>query len=871
MNIVNKLTLRHLKQNKRRTLVTIIGIIISVAMFTAVTTLGVSFMDLFKRAEIANSGEWHVLYKSANKEQIKGIENDPETKDLILSRDIGYAPIAESKNKRKPYLFIREYSTKGFSHFPIDLKDGRLPKKDGELAISDEALTNGKLTYKIGDRITLNAGQRQSTSEGSPLLGQNSSLETDEKGKRSEKLIDQKKADYVITGIIKRPEWEPAWAPGYTAVGYVDENSISGDETLKAFVAVNKVKGSIFNDAKQLAASLQLKDDEAGSPVSFNNELLRYYGVTNNDGLFMTMYSLVAIIMAIIIIGSISLIYNAFAISVSERARHLGMLSSVGATKKQKRNSVFFEGFVIGALSIPIGIASGIFGMWVTFQFINNILNSIANLNEELELTVTLWSVLTAILVSAATIFISTYLPARKASKITAIEAIRQSQDIKLTGKTVKTSKLVRLIFGIEAEIGLKNLKRNKRRYKATVFSLVISILLFLTVSFFTDSLQRSLAITQADINFDIRVGADTDGQEEQEEIARTISSLKNVTESNVIKSIDAITMIKKEDIASSLKQEIEKDPELLQEGKYRYEVTILSLTDKQLKSYRKEAGLNEKVLKDLDRTDQLSAIVINKAKYENPADQKFVEEKVLSMDAGRKLDLEEIGEDGSSQRVKIAALTDTLPVGVMDSYKGNFTIIVSEEVLEQLLKSQKNRTSYMNIYLMTDDPMKVQYELEDLDDSRLNIYNVHKMREEQEQMVTLLSIFTYGFIALITAISIANIFNTISTSIALRKREFAMLKSVGMTSKGFNKMMNYESIFYGIKSLLYGLPLSIGVMYLIYQSMMPVFEYRFQLPWLSLFIAIAAVFLIVGASMIYSISKIKKENIIDGLKQENI
>ena len=649
---------------------TIIGIIISVAMFTAVTTLGVSFMDLLKRDEIANSGEWHVQFKNVNKEQIKGIEKDPETKDLFFSRIKGYAPL-DSSNKSKPYLFIREYYTKGFSHFPIDLKEGRLPKKDGELAISEEAFTNGKLTYKIGDRITLNAGQRQSTLEGSQLLDQNSSLETDEKGKISEKLIDQKKADYVITGIIKRPEWEPAWAPGYTAVGYVDEHSISGNETLSVYITVNKVTGSIYDNAKQLAAGLQLKVDERGSAVNFNSDLLRYYGVTDHDGLYTTMYSLVTIIMGIIVIGSVSLIYNAFAISVSERARHLGMLSSVGATKKQKRNSVFFEGFVIGVASIPIGIASGLFGIWVTFLFINNILDDIANLQEKLHVTVTLWSILTAILVSAATILLSTYLPARKASKITAIEAIRQSQDIKLTGKTVKTSKLVRRIFGIEAEIGLKNLKRNKRRYKATVFSLVISILLFLTVSFFTDSLNRSLAVSQGDLRFDIRVGADTEDPGEQKEIAQVISSLNHVTETNIIKSIDASTLVNKDGIAGSLKQDIKEDPGLLKNGKYRYEVPILSLTDNQLKSYRKEAGLNEKVMKDLNRTDELSAIVINKAKYADPEEGKFVEEKVLSIDAGSKLDMQIMDDKGNDQplgNVKIAALTDTLPAGVMDS-----------------------------------------------------------------------------------------------------------------------------------------------------------------------------------------------------------
>jgi putative ABC transport system permease protein len=134
-----------------------------------------------------------------------------------------------------------------------------------------------------------------------------------------------------------------------------------------------------------------------------------------------------------------------------------------------------------------------------------------------------------------------------------------------------------------------------------------------------------------------------------------------------------------------------------------------------------------------------------------------------------------------------------------------------------------------------------------------------------------LMSVFTYGFIVLITAICMANIFNTISTSIALRKREFAMLKSVGMTPKGFSKMLNYESLFYGVKSLLYGLPLSIVIMYLIYNSVGYTFSYSFTLPWSSILFVIGAVFVMVISAMLYSSSKIKQDSIIDALKQENI
>ncbi|NRU22865.1 ABC transporter permease [Clostridium beijerinckii] len=150
-----------------------------------------------------------------------------------------------------------------------------------------------------------------------------------------------------------------------------------------------------------------------------------------------------------------------------------------------------------------------------------------------------------------------------------------------------------------------------------------------------------------------------------------------------------------------------------------------------------------------------------------------------------------------------------------------------------------------------------------------MSIQNVFMNRQRENQIIVLMSVFGYGFIALITAICVANILNTISTSVALRKREFAMLKSVGMTPKSFNKMINYESIFYGIKSLAYGLPVSIGIMYLIHRIIMGKFDFNFILPWVSILSAVVSVFIIVGVAMLYSSSRVKRENIIDALKSE--
>jgi putative ABC transport system permease protein len=862
VNIINKVTLRHLKENKRRSLVTIIGVIISVAMITAVATLGVSFLDLLIRQDINKNGEWHVQYQDVTSEQLEAIAQDSETKTLILSSD-GYANLEESNNDYKPYFYFKNYNETGMEHFPIEVINGRLPQNENEIAISEAIESNAKVDYKIGDQLTVDLGERLHKIEGTELT-QNHPLQRDEDTINEELKINETKT-VTIVGTIERPDWEPTWAPGYTVIGYVDEKSLSTNDNVDAFVVLPKVKSSLYKHAEKLA------DTQGIKTVNYNSDLLRYYGVTENDQLRTTLFSLAGIIMGVIIIGSVALIYNAFAISVSERARHLGMLSSVGATKKQKRNSVFFEGTVIGAISIPIGILSGLIGIGITFTFINKYLQGALNVSENLELVATPSSLLVACGVSILTIFISTYIPAQKASKISAIDAIRQTHDIKLSGKNVKTSKLVRKVFGMEAEIGLKNVKRNKKRYLATVFSLVISIVLFLTVSYFTDNLKKSLEMSQDDLQYDIQISSSSLDREELADYTK----LDHVTKASVIEEAQFEALINMDELPAQLKAQIKENNLTLEDGRYPYYVSLHALDLESFNAYAEQIGVAPK---DFIQQEIPSAIVIDKVSYQDYASGKFVESKTIETEVGNTIDIlsspsgdvevEQPNREVVSS-VKIGALTDQVPMGLYTASLGGLNLIVSEATMDQLGIAPGTMTTF--VYLNSTDPMATQTAIEDKKETNIHVYNVYQRRQQEEQMILLMSVFTYGFITLISLISVANIFNTISTSISLRKREFAMLRSVGMTPKGFNKMIHYESIFYGVKALTYGLPISVLVMLAIHRSIGNTFEYGFSLPWMSILFVIVVIFLIVGSAMLYSISKIKNENIIDSLKQENI
>lgn len=855
MNIMNKMTVRHLRENKRRSLVTIIGVVISVAMITAVTTLGSSFIDLMIRQDIAINGEWHVQYLNTDEQQVEAIRDDEATKDVILSSD-GYAELKGSQNAYKPYLYVQNYNTSGLKNFPINLTEGRLPKQEGEVVISEAIRQNALVTYNIGDQLTLDVGERVDEGSGRTLT-QNDGLVREGKDVL-EQLKDEKTVTLTVVGTMTRPEWEPTWSPGYTVVGYIDDKNLN-EATVDTFVALNDVDNSIYEDTKQLMKEQKIEG------VAYNSSLLRYYGVTDDGGLRKTLYGFVGIIMTVIVIGSISLIYNAFAISVSERSRYLGMLASVGATKRQKRNSVFFEGFIIGGISIPIGIIAGITGIGLTFMFINTFLGEALNVTEKFEVVVTPITLLLTILVSSVTILISCYLPARRASKISAIDAIRQTQDIRLTSKNVKTSKFVRRLFGLEAEIGLKNTKRNRKRYLATVFSLVISIVLFLVVSYFTSQLEQSLEMTQGDYEFDILISGNTLSQDD----FRRYGALEEVTNATYFENVQVRSFVEEERLPAALMGQ-DENASPLTDGKYEYYVSLYQLDDKSFDAYLKQIGASPD---DFKNEEIPNAVLIDEVSYRDADEKKFVSTKTIETKLGDTIDLYD--EDATvdtapAETVRVSAMTDIVPNGVMASSLGWLDLIVREGTFEDGVIGEALKQANPSIALNTKDPDATQQVIEADQNMDLYIFNVSEQREQQEQVLLLLSIFVYGFIVLISLISVANIFNTISTSVSLRRREFAMLRSVGMTPKGFNKMVYYESIFYGVKALVYGIPISILIMYLIYRAQINTFDVPFTLPWGDLLFVTVIIFVIVGSSMLYAISKVKSDNIIDRLKQEN-
>lgn len=872
MNIINALTLRHMKLNKKRTIVTILGVIISVSMLTAVATFVTSFLSMMQRVVIEDTGNWHVLYKDVAVQKTDAVINDKNTATAALGKDIGYAPLDGSKNEDKPYLFIKAFDAQGFKNFNLNLIEGRFPKNSNEIVISSQIAENAGVVYKAGDILKLDVGGRYLDGQENSL-GQDAGFVDANTDHRGERFIAKSAKEYTITGIISRPGFEPYWAPGYTVISYLDQNELASAGTVDISVALKSVPGNLYQKSNELSKNAGISSDG----IIYNRQLLRYYGVISDDNLLSTLYTLAAVVLVLIMVGSVSLIYNAFAISISERSRHLGMLASIGATKKQKRNSMLFEGFVVGVIGIPAGIIIGTLGMGLTFILVQPLLGAISG-TQKLTLVTPPAAIILAVLLSIIIIFVSAYIPARRASKISPIDAIRQAQDIKLTGRAVKTSKLTRLIFGFEAELALKNLKRNRRRYIATIFSLVLSIVLFLSVSSLSLLTQKSAEIAKHNIPYDVMVSVTSSATaQEKKDFYHAITKMEYAGESSIEQTMQAVLSADGRLIPDKVKSAIEPNYKELNIKTYDISFDIKSIDEAALNRYAKELGIDVALLKD---TVNPKGILVNIVDVN--MDNKYMRLNHFNIEAGDKLKLthridNEPGEFSSI--FEVAALADKTPIGETSLRNPSQAVfIVSEEVfaaMEAKLPEKYTRTDVVDMLIKSSDPAKLVENINEYQKhtsiADLYIYDVARADKQSKQFVTFIYIFFYGFVVLITAICLANIFNTVSTSIALRKREFGMLKSIGMTPEGFNKMINYESLFYGIKALLYGLPISFVMMYLIYGVLGNSFEFAFAVPWGSVLAAVVVVFLIVGSTMLYASSKIKRENIIDVLKEENI
>jgi len=877
MNVIHKVTLEWMKKNRTRTLVTIIGIILSASMITAVTTLISSVQNYVINVTIASEGNWHGLLQGVNPKDASTFMNMDEIENSAVVKSGGYAYLKGSKNEYKPYLYIMEMSREAFDLLPVYLVSGRLPENENEVLVSEHIISNGGVRYEEGDVLILDTGRR--VADDGIILGQRSSYSGKENG-ISERIEVTETKTFTVVGICRRLSnaLEPYTAPGYTIITMMNESRLTDSDRLDVYFTVR-------NPAKIFHLGDKLKGISF-SGIEYNDELLRFMGISDNDTFNFILYNLGAILILLIMAGSVLLIYNSFSISVSERKRQFGLLSSVGATPKQLRHSVLFEATVLGAVGIPLGVLSGILGIGITLCFIDDLLAKMLTtyVPVPLTLSVSVLSVVIAVVVAYITILISAWIPARRATRISALDAIRQTTDIKLTAKQVKTSGLARKMFGIEGDIALKNMKRNRKRYRSTVLSLFMSIVLFISATAFTMYIKDSVMSVYEDEKYDLAYNTAQRGDLGDAAINayREILALNSVELGSIVRRENGHINLSKGQVSEAFYKEFTEKGFIKDGEDISTWMEIYAVDHDTFVRYVRELGL------DLDENSgdgRFTGIVVDNLRFYDPTVKKL---RNISVFEGKNPEVLSVqyevpsvqysnqGYQTVSVDIRVAAVANKAPFGIMDYVRGyGLMLIVDDNIRKDAFPGGfESGPAYM--YFSSDDPFRAQKEMEKiLIEEGLGqtgyLINIAEKLQLNRNFLTIISVFSYGFIVLISLITTANIFNTISTNVNLRRREFAMLKSVGMTDESFRRMINYECIFYGLKALVYGIPVSVFITYLIYSSVAEGIDMGFKLPVHGILISVLSVFSIVFASMVYSMSKIRKENILEVLVNENL
>lgn len=841
--ILNNITLKYLKLNKKRTIVTIIGIILSTALMVGIGLL-ISSVREQAIQEIANySGNYNMSINNVSNNL-----NINHAKTIYYTNEIGFSKI-NSSNEYKPYLCIYNVSNNFFDE--LKLVEGRFPTNSDELVISDHISSNGNVNYKVGDTITLEYGNRYD--ESLNISNMDNTMEYIE----GEDINVVGSHTYTIVGISKRTPYEDYSAPGYS-VFTVNSPSINN----KAYIIFDNPKNT-YKYAKEIANNLNKKetDSDRYEDIEFNDDILYVYGGSRYGNFNDTMVGIMSVILSIIGIGCIMVIYNSFAISVMERKKEFGILSSVGTTKKQIMLSVLYEALIVGSIGIILGLIASFLGIGILIKTINYILRDM--LETPLKLSFYPLYVLVPLIFMSIVVLISAFIPAIKASKITPIVAIRGNDDIKLNSKKLKDNKLITKLFGEESSIAYKNMKRNKKKYKTTVISLVVSFVLFVTFSSFSSLVTKSTELLVGNIEYDIEyeyTGSDTKGIDAINSLAKLpdIDEYRLVT-GNVMMylSFDGL------DLTDEYKDNKTSDYQVL---------NMVKLSNEDYSKLLKKYNLDDNTI-----------IFINKFKTtkNNNNNIKIVSGKILKSVKPLKLcynkNYENETYDCSLDSINDYYLLDN--VFAVDNLSG-ISIIVNEDTFNKynsIVNKNVDYTYSYQLYIKTSSGDNISKAYNDLKKSSefagsLYEYNIAKQLKEIRNILLVIKILVYGFIILVTLIGVTSVLNTISTSIALRRREFAMLRSVGLTPKGLNKMIRFESLFFGLKTLLYGIPISFGLMYLFQYIISKTVSFSdILIPWSNLVIAIIGIFIIVFIAMRYSTIEIKKDNILEAIRDENI
>lgn len=833
MKNYSEITYKYLKKEKKRSILTIIAIILATALICAIGTCMVSFRQSSINQTKKTEGDYHVKIENIKSDKIKNIKSHVDIEKVGISQKQGLAKILND-TKSNRYVNLIGVTKDSLTIMPNNLKVGRLPEKSNEIAIDESAIEYIK-DLKLNKNIKLN--------------------------------LNGKVKEFKVTGLIKNFIYCPE-NKSVSAIIFMDKynKSINSEILIKV-----KPKKNIEKLINELDTNFKLKND--GSVIKPNSRILYLEGRGINESKNSAITAEVEIIIGIVVISTILVIYNIFQISIIERIKQFGILRSIGSTPRQIRKIVLKEATILSIISIPIGLIMGVLSMKIVFSIVQVLLAQTPIIKDFDCFTVVISKevLIASSLIGLVSVYVSAFIPAYSAGKISPLDAIRSNTSIKKEKIKRRKNVIVRKLFGIEGDIAYKNIKRNKKRFFITVSSMVISIVLFICFNSIIN-FQNNL-----DIDSKMKEGDFIVSKFKRPEL--DINTALSDKEYKYIKSIKGVDKVYKilQDYSYNIeasKNELSKEAYdifndkkngygSLKNGKFNIVANLRGYNDELLQQCKLK-DINEDVL-----NKEHGVIIINRGRLYSQSKKQMCNIEVYNFKVGDSITLLH-NKKNKKIVVKVLGIINSAPIENSFSQGNTLSMIIGEKFYKDIT----NEKYFQNIHVMIKKDANrkdVKESLKTLTqkDSRITIIDREDVEKTKQSVKLVTSIFVYGFVVIVGLIGILNIINTISTNLILRKRELAALTSIGMSFNQIRKMVYLEGVLYGVISSIYGSIIGSVLSYFMFIKIVKIERFKWQLPLKAIIIASLVATVVALSSTYIPLKKLTKKSIIENMKVE--
>lgn len=898
MNIIQEYTLDFIKRNRRSSVAVMIALLLTVMMLSGLVGFFWTMYTDNIRLELLESGNWHgELFDETFGRDLEQIENYASVEAVML-KGPWETCLLDSGNPRRQYLILRGANREYWDSMPEKdlIIEGRVPSEKGEIALSKQYFDAYPET-KLGDVLTFPIGERildGKVRDASDAFAEN------------ETFRQTGTVSYTVVG-----KWDVATSsmvPAYTAMGYLDNSSIQPEERITVYLRFRNMRDT-YKELPALAEALGWKTNEYGEySLKYNSPYLARYlilpprfkmDVKGMSGMIISLLVFVVMVVGLFVL----IIHNAFALSVNMRLSQLGILASIGASPKQIRKSVVYEGLILLLIPLPLGILGGWAFDKAIFQMINSMNQLSRGRAEKVIFTFGLPAILPSVLLAFITVWFSARIPARRVSKMPPVEAIRQGGNGGKFKRVRESKNPLLKWFGITGELASNTLKARKKSYRAAAISFTMSFLVLSCFQTIVSCQRASEAVfpngreDYQQITFYL-----LDGQPVSQELVQRMKQTDGIQSASFFSETPHALWVPAEMASDSIEQTMGGFQGIVDAGRYNpieanglYRLTVYTagLDSESFDQYCRDIG------EDPAPYHKDSGPVIFYNQTSNPTKYSRREEfymELLKVKEGDGLHLttkayeSDPDEEAYEYNLTIGKITDTIPPFLSSSYFTAYVIMpydrlqkLSEHFYERrrlnvnnikgvfVTDAQKGEDNFYNrIGEISDSLTRLANEYYGSGD--FEVINVKERHDSRESGYTLMLIIVNCISGLLMVIGIANVWSTIINNLFQRRREFAMLRSMGMPPKEIQKMLLLEGIFFAFTPLLMSIIPSAGVLaYFLYLNEITLWEFLPFAPVGIMALFIALLFASTVGAYVLGERKIRRLDIVSALKEDSI